>query len=139
MPTSSNPEFRLEVVTPYRVFYSDMADMVVLQNPDGQMGVMKGHVPLVTLVEPGQIKIRRKGEWHVAAIGEGYVEITRNNVYVVADSAEWPDEIDQARALAAKERAEERLRKKISRQEYIQSKSAISRALARLSVKKERH
>lgn len=136
MQKNSNPKFKLEIVSPNRIFYSDIAEMVIVNASDGSIGVMKGRLPMVTFIVPGTIKIKRHNEWLIAAIGEGYMAVTGDNTYIVTDFAEWPNEIDEARALAAKERAEERLRKKLSREEYIRSKAAMSRALARLAVKK---
>jgi F-type H+-transporting ATPase subunit epsilon len=138
MQKNLSREFKLEIVSPYRVFYSGEAEMVVVNTTEGHIGIMKGHVPIVTFLVPGTVTIKHEDALMVAAIGEGYMEVTGENAYIVADFVEWPDEIDEARALAAKERAEERLRKHVSREEFTRTKAAMARALARLTVKKTR-
>ncbi len=129
--------FYLEIVTPERKFFSGEVEAVILRTPDGEMGVLKDHAPMVVAVDIGPIKIKKDGEWLEAALSEGFMEIEKNTVIILTDTAEWPDEIDIARAKAAAERAEERLRKGTSRIEYIHSKSAMARAVARLKVAKQ--
>ena len=110
------------------------ADSLVLPAIDGYMGVEAGHEPVVTAVVPGELKYRSEGAWTHAVVSQGLAEIMPDRVMVLTTSAERPEEIDWKRAEAAKERAEERLRQKLSIQEYYNSKAALARAMARLKA-----
>ena len=114
--------FHLEVVTPDRQFYIGDADSLVPPAIDGYMGVEAGHEPVVTAVVPGELKYRSEGAWTHAVVSQGLAEIMPDRVMVLTTSAERPEEIDWKRAEAAKERAEERLRQKLSIQEYYNSR-----------------
>lgn len=127
-------ELFLEIITPERQFYVGPAQELVLPAIDGLYGVQAGHEPAVTALEPGELRYKVNGEWRIAAIGQGFVEIMPERAIVLVGTAEKPEEIDQKRAEQAKERAEERLRQKKSVQEYYQSKAALARAMARLKV-----
>ncbi|MDK2800167.1 MAG: F-type H+-transporting ATPase subunit epsilon [Clostridiales bacterium] len=129
--------FYLEVVTPERVFFGGDAQMVIVPTTDGSLGVMAEHEAMVTAISIGELKIKVNDEWKVAAIANGFMEIMPHYVIILADSVEWPEEIDIKRAQAAKERAEERLRQHQSRIEHLRTQAAIRRALTRLRVTKE--
>ena len=90
---------------------------------------------MVIAVEPGELQYQIDGVWHRAAVGQGFAEIMPEYVILLAATAEHPEEIDEARARRAKERAEERLRQKQSLQEYYRSKAALARAMARLKTR----
>jgi F-type H+-transporting ATPase subunit epsilon len=128
--------FYLEIVTPNRKFFSGEVESVTLKSLDGELGILKGHIPMVAAVDSGRIQIHQNGEWLTAAVSSGFSEVKEDRCIILVDSAEWPHEIDVNRALAAKERAEERLRLRRSQAEYLQSKAALSRATARLKVTK---
>jgi F-type H+-transporting ATPase subunit epsilon len=129
--------FNLEIVTPEKNFYSGEVEMLIIKTPEGEMGVLKGHTPMVVSVAVGPIKIKKDGEWLEAAITEGFMEVTLEKTVILADTAEWPNEVDVNRANAARLRAEERLQRQNSKVEYIRSQAALTRALARLKVTKE--
>ncbi len=129
--------FYLEIVTPERKFFSDEVEMVILRTPEGEMGILEGHVPMVVAVDIGPVKIKKNGEWQEAVLTEGFMEVKQDKTIILTDTAEWPSEIDVNRAKAAKQRAEERLQRQISQIEYSRSKAALSRALARLRVAKD--
>ena len=125
--------FHLEILSPERAFFTGEAEELILPAIDGFMGVLPGHEPLVTALNPGEIRFRPAGEdWRVAIVSDGCAEVRPDRVALLCASAERPEDIDAARALAAKQRAEERLRQKQSREEYYRSQAALSRALARL-------
>lgn len=124
--------FHLEIVTPDRQFYIGEADSLVLPAIDGQLGVEVGHEPIVTALVPGELRYRVDGAWTRAVISQGLAEVMPDRVMVLSSSAERPEEIDRKRAEAARERAEERLRQKLSMQEYYNSQAALARAMARL-------
>lgn len=130
------PVFRLEIVTPDRSFFSGEVEMVVLRATDGELGILRGHLPMVSAVAEGPIRILQNGQWQEAAITSGFMEVKQDKTIILVDTAEWPDEIDAGRAEAAKQRAEERLKHKLSNVEYLRTQAALSRAIARLQVKK---
>lgn len=129
--------FFLEIVTPEKKFYSGDVEMVILKTPEGEMGILEGHTPMVVAIAVGPVKIKKDGEWQEAILTEGFMEIKQDKTIILTDTAEWPHEVDIARAKAAKERAEERLRRQLDQVEHMRSQSALARALARLKVSKE--
>lgn len=130
--------YYLEIVTPERKFFSGEVESLIFRTPDGELGVLKNHIPMGAAVAIGPVKIKKDdGKWVEAVLTEGFMEVTRDKTIILTDTAEWPDEIDVERAKAAKQRAEERLMRKLSEQEFIRSQAALARALARLRVKKE--
>lgn len=129
--------FYLEVVTPERMFFSGDVEMVVLKTPDGEIGILANHEPVVAAVSVGPLRIKKDGEWLDAVINEGFMEVKQDKAIILADTAEWPHEIDKNRAEEARKRAEARLHRKLSYIEHIRSEAALARALARLNVSKE--
>jgi F-type H+-transporting ATPase subunit epsilon len=130
------PTFKLEIYTPERKFYSGDVEMVVFKAPDGEMGIMAGHAPMVAAVAIGTIRILKDGEWLQAVLTEGFIEVKQSIAVILTDTAEWPNEIDINRAKAAKDRAGERLSHQLGQIEYMRSQAALTRALARLKVTK---
>lgn len=130
-------KFNLDILAPERKFFSGEVEMVILKTPEGEMGILKGHVPMVVAVGIGPVKIKKDGEWLEAFLSDGFMEIKQDKTIIMIDSAEWPNEIDVNRAKAARERAEERLRRQLDRVENIRSQAALARALARLKVARE--
>ena len=128
--------FTLEIITPERQFYIGPAQALVLPAVDGEMGIYPGHEPVVTAIEPGELRYKAQGKWEPAAVGAGFAEVKPDYVILLVGFAEHPEEIDRKRAQAAKERAEERLRQKQSIQEYHHSKAALARAMARLKTRR---
>ena len=129
-------EFKLEIITPERTFFSGMVESIILPTPDGLMGILKGHEPIVAAIEIGTVKIQTEGKWRECSTSDAFMEVRPDEVIIFAQAMEWPEEIDLARAQAARERAEERLRQQRSYQEYTQSKIALARAMVRLRVGK---
>ena len=126
--------FTLEIITPERQFYIGPAESLILPGVDGEMGVLAGHEPVVTAIEPGELRYQVEGKWETAAVGSGFAEIKPEYVILLVGFAEHPEEIDRRRAEEAKKRAQERLRQKQSIHEYYHSKAALARAMARLKA-----
>ena len=131
--------FLLEIVTPERQFFTGQVESLILPASDGSYGVEPGHEPVVAAVEPGETRYKVDGQWQSVIVTQGFAEIMSDYAVVLVSAAERPEDIDQARAERAKERAEERLRQKESRLEYIHSKAALARATARLTAAHHRH
>ena len=100
----------------------------------GEMGVYANHIPLTTILAPGVVKIHNDGQVKKAAVMGGFIEIQKDRITVMAENAEWPDEIDVERAKAAKKRAEERLQKKETGLDMARAEAALKRAMARISA-----
>lgn len=126
--------FFLEVLTPERKFFYGEAEGVIFKTVDGEMGVLAKHAPTVVAVDVGTLKINSQGKWIEALVTEGFAEIMPDKVVILTDTAEYPEEIDINRAKAAKVRAEEKLQKQLSQMEYMRSKAALARAMARLKI-----
>jgi len=127
--------FQLQIITPDRIFYEGEASMVEFTSVDGEMGVYKHHIPLTTVLAPGIVTITEPGGKKEAAVHAGFVQILGEKVTFLAEIAEWPDEIDVARAEAAKARAEERLRSHSAETDVARAEMALKKALVRLHVK----
>lgn len=128
--------FPIEIIASDHPFYKGDCEMLVFPGIDGKHGIMANHEAMVTCLSPGEIKFQIDGEWHYAAVSEGFVEITPKYVIILADTIERPEDIDEHRADEAKLRAEEKLRQKLSQTEYYETVAALNRAMNRLKVKK---
>ena len=130
--------FFLEVLTPERKFFAGEAEGVVFKSVDGEMGVLAKHAPTVAAIDVGPLKINVQGKWIEALVTEGFAKIMPDKVVILTDTAEYPEEIDINRAKAAKDRAQERLQKQLSQMEYVRSKAALARAMARLKITQQK-
>ncbi len=127
--------FELKIITPDRVFYEGTIDMLEMNTTEGAIGVLPGHIPMTVIIKPGVAKIyETNGETKEAAMHAGFVEILPDKVTVLAEIAEWPGEIDIARAEAARARAEARLQEKDPSMDMQRAEIALLRALARINV-----
>jgi F-type H+-transporting ATPase subunit epsilon len=128
-------KFTLQIVTPEREFYKGEASMLVFNTSEGEIGVLKGHIPLTTILKSGEMIIKNDGQEKKAALHSGFAEITGEKVVIITDAAEWPEEIDKQRALEAKKRAEQALvESQISDVQMARIHASLSRALARITV-----
>ena len=130
---------KLEIVTPAGKVYSEDVELVTLQGVAGQMGIYPQHVPLITQMVPGELIVRKDGRDLFIATGEGLVEVTATHVSILTDLAIAADRIDEAKAEEARQRAEARLREKLSDEEVASVNASLARSLAQLRVKRRRH
>ena len=130
---------KLEIVTPEATVYSDDVEMVTLPGIEGQMGVLPQHTRLMTQLVPGELIVRKNAHDDYLAVGEGLVEVTNDRVSIVTNMAIPADQIDEAAAEEARERAAARLREKISSEEVASVNASLARSLAQLRVKRRRH
>ena len=124
----------LEIVTAERTVMSDDVDQINAPGAAGRMGVLPRHEPLLTSLVPGELTIIKDGERTPFAISGGFMEVLPDRVTILADTAERADEIDEARADAARKRAEELLRERRSEQEMALAEAQLRRAMVRLRV-----
>jgi len=127
---------KLEIVTPQATVYSEDVDMVTLPGVEGQMGILPHHVRLMTQLVPGEMIVRKNGQVHFLAVGEGLVEVTGHRVAILTDMAVATENIDEAKAEEARQRAAARLRDKISAAEVASVNASLARSVAQLRVKR---
>ncbi|MDE6713127.1 MAG: ATP synthase F1 subunit epsilon [Lachnospiraceae bacterium] len=126
--------FLLKIITPERLFFEGEAEMVEFNTTEGQIGVYKNHVPTTVIISPGILTITMPNEEKEAALHAGFVEILQDQVTILAEAIEWPDEIDENRAKSAKERAERRLQAKEAGIDEDRAQIALMRALTRIQT-----
>ena len=129
-----NRLFKTEIITPDRVFYTGEADFIEFTTVEGEIGVYKDHIPLTTVLAPGVVTIHNGEEEKRAAVHAGFAEILGDRVTLLAEVAEWPGEIDIARAQAAKERAEKRIREHQNNIDMKRAEFALRKALIRIDT-----
>jgi len=126
--------FRLEIVTAERVVFSEDVSMVVAWGLEGQLGILPHHAPLMTMLQPGDLVIKKDDEEQYLAVSGGFLEVQQSKVIILADACERAEEIDVARAEAAKRCAEETLKTRPSGVDGAAAEVALRRSLARLKV-----
>ena len=130
--------FNFEVYTPYRLFFSELVEVVTLTLIDGEASVYANHSPFTAPVVPCLLKIKNSsGIWKSAFTAEGILEVNSHKTILLSDSAEWPNEIDTDRASAAKERAEQTIATGMFKFEIETAVTALKRAETRLKARKE--
>jgi F-type H+-transporting ATPase subunit epsilon len=129
---------KLEIVTPAGTVYSDDVELVTLPGVAGQMGIYPHHVPLITQMVPGEMIVRKDGHDLFIATGEGLIEVTARRVAILTDLAVPADRIDEAKAEEARQRAQVRLREKLSDEQVASVNASLARSLALLRVKRRR-
>src|SRR5712671_5350162 len=130
---------KLEIVTPDAKVYSEDVEMVTLPGVEGEMGIYPQHIPLLTSIAPGELVARRNGRDEILAVGEGFVEITGEKVAILTDMAIRAENIDEAKAEEARQRAEARLAEKLDEEEAAMVSAALAHSLAQLKVKRRQH
>ncbi|WJH36273.1 F0F1 ATP synthase subunit epsilon [Paenibacillus aurantius] len=127
--------FLLEIVTPERKVYAEEADMIVVKGVAGELGILPNHIPLVTPLKIAPVKIKKGNSTELIAVNGGFMEVRKDKVVILAESAELPADIDVERARSAKERAEKRLGgSKQDELDFRRAEMALQRALNRLDV-----
>ena len=130
---------RLEIVTPEKTAYSEDVEMVTLPGSEGELGVYPNHVPLLTTLNPGELRVLKDGRESFLAVGEGFVEITGDAVSVLTDMALEPAAIDEHAAEAAVARAQKAMKEDHGSEEVAAIQASLQKALAQLHVKRRRH
>ncbi len=133
---ADNSSFLLRIITPDRIFYENQVKMVEFNTTEGEIGVLPGHIPLTVIIKPGILNITEGEGDKEAALHAGFAEILPEQVTILAEIIEWPEEIDEERAEAARERAEERLRSRTPETDIARAETALQRAMARINVLK---
>ena len=129
-------QFKLRVITPDRVFYEGDVEMVEFNTTEGEIGALPGHIPMTVIVKPGILTITEAEDTKEAALHAGFAEILPEGITIMAEIVEWPSEIDEARAEAARNRAEERIKSRTPETDIARAETALQRAIARITVLK---
>ena len=125
---------RLQIVSADRALVNETVDEVEIPGADGYFGVLPGHTPLLALLGAGELWYRQGQEKHYLLIAFGFAEVQPDQVTILAEVAERPDEIDVSRAEAARRRAEERLARPVIDMDFERARIALLKALVRLQV-----
>ncbi|NNC88417.1 MAG: ATP synthase F1 subunit epsilon [Akkermansiaceae bacterium] len=131
----------LDIVTPEQRYFSGEVDNVYLPGSEGEMGVLEGHVALITALSAGELRYLQDGKTESLAIGAGFVEVTGEKVTVLTDLAISDAEIDEAKVEAAMKRAEEQLTKidhSMNSEEVAALQGVIAKSMAQLKLKRKR-
>ncbi|MBI4233992.1 MAG: F0F1 ATP synthase subunit epsilon [Chloroflexi bacterium] len=131
-------KMKFEIITAERVVYSDEVDLLVAPGIEGELGILPHHAPLLTVLKPGELRVVKDGQDQYMAVTGGFLEVLANKVTILADTAERAEEIDEARAQAAMERARERLESRAADVSLERALAAIRRAEARIRVARRR-
>ena len=130
----------LEIVTPDAKMFDDEVDMVVLPGMEGEMGIYPLHVPLMTRLKPGELRVLKNGRETAMVVGDGFVEITQTRVAVMTDLAIEESDIDENAVVKAIERAEASMRERqlLNDEEIALVESTLERSLAQLHFKRRK-
>jgi F-type H+-transporting ATPase subunit epsilon len=130
---------KLEIVTPEARIFSEDVEMVTLTGSDGEMGILPQHMPLMTQLVSGEIVARKDGKNLLLAVGDGFVQVTGDRVAILTDMAIRAENIDEAKAEEAKQRAEARLAQKVTGEEAAAASAALANSIAQIKVKRRHH
>jgi len=129
---------KLEIVTPEKLAFSDEVEFVTLTGVEGEMGVYPDHMPLMTQLAAGEVLARKDGRDIALAVGDGFVQVTKDKVAILTDMAIKSEDIDEQKAEEAMKKAEERLQQKLTEEEMATVQAALAHATAQIKVK-QRH
>ena len=129
---------RLDIVTAEKLVYSDEVSSVVAPGAEGQLGILPNHAPLLTSLKPGELKVSKEGEETNIAVSGGFLEVLKNVVTILADTAERAEDIDVERAEAALKRAQEKVNSSESDLDLERAIRALKRSQARVFVSKRK-
>ena len=128
----------LEIVTAEKQVYSEEVDKVVVSGMLGELTVLPRHAPLLTVLKPGELRVGKDGEDSYIAVTGGFLEVLGNKITVLADTAEYAEDIDEERAEAALKRAQEKVTAAPAAMDLERALASIRRSQARLLVSRRR-
>jgi F-type H+-transporting ATPase subunit epsilon len=130
--------FKLEIVTPEKMVFSGEVNGITAWGVEGQLGILPHHAPLMTMLQPGDLLIRKDNGEEYLTISGGFLEVRPDKVIILADACERAEEIDVARAEEARRRAQEAMKAPTSRVDAAAAEAALRRSLVRLKVAEKR-
>ena len=126
--------FKLEIVTAERMVYSDDVSTLIAWGVEGQLGILPHHAPLMTILQPGDLVIKKDDQEDTLTLSGGFLEVRPDKVVVLADACERAEEIDVARAEEAKKRAQEALKTARTTVDAAAAEAALRRSLVRIKA-----
>ena len=129
----------LEIITPTKVILREEVDEITVTTPNGEISILPNHVDLLTKIIPGEMVIKRNNKSELFAITGGFLEISKNNVSILADHAIRAEDIEVAKAKEAKERAEQVMKDKEGNRNFVMAEADLRRALIELKVATKHH
>ena len=126
--------FKLEIITPEKKFFDGETEQIIVRTTVGDVGILNGHEPYCAALGIGQMRVMVDGKLRHAATAGGIIKVNREKTVVLVDSCEWADEIDVQRAEAAKDRAEERMKKADTDRQLRMAEVKLKRALNRIDT-----
>lgn len=130
--------FMLEVITPEKQFLKQEVEALSCRTSEGDLGILRGHQPMAAVIDIGELRFKINGEWKIAFNSEGFLEVRPDEVLIFVQSCEWQEDIDVARAEAARRRAEDKLQHIGSITEQKINQISLVRAMTRLKVSNEK-
>ena len=128
----------LEITTAERQVFGEEVDMVIAPGVDGQLGILPHHAPLMTMLQPGELTIRKGGADTFFAVTGGFMEVLGDRVIILADACEHSEEINEERAQEAMRRAQERIASRPAEMQMERALASLRRAQARLDTVRRR-
>lgn len=129
---------KLEIITAERQIFSDEVNTVVAPGVEGELGILPHHAPLITMLKPGEVLVKKDSQETYLFVSGGFLEVRPDKIIILADACERADEIDIERAEAAKHRAEERLKTHPPELDITRAQAALLRSLVRLKIAERR-
>jgi F-type H+-transporting ATPase subunit epsilon len=129
---------QLDIITAEKVVYSDEVEALLAPGIEGELGILPHHAALMTMLQPGELMVRKDGQETFLAVTGGFLEVMENKVSVLADAAERSEDIDEERAQAAVKSAQERIGMRSADLDLEQAMSQLRRATVRLAVAQRR-
>lgn len=129
-------QLHLKIVTPEKLIYDDEVSQVNVSTEEGEIGILPNHANLMSKLEPGELVIKKNGKTDLLAVGEGFLQISQNELTVMTDLATYATDIDERAVEEAKKRAEQALSQTLSDEEYAETLANLEKSLAQLRVKR---
>ncbi len=127
-------KIKLEIVTAEAPVYSDSVDMVIAPGTMGEVGILPQHAPLLTTLKVGEIRVKKDGDEYAMFVEGGFMEVLPDSVTILANTCERAEDIDEAKAQEAKARAEELMKNRGTKKDFIEAEQELHRSLLRLRV-----
>ena len=125
---------KVDIISPDRIFYEGEATLVEIVTSEGEIGIYPGYIPMTNILKPGIMKVYQGNTVKCAALHEGFAEILPDKITILAETAEWPEEIDVERAKDSKERAKKRLSASPGSIDVARAELSLHRALIRIEL-----
>lgn len=132
----SMSQLHLKIVTPEKIIFDDDISEIIVETMNGEIGVLPGHLNLMTQIKPGEIRIKQGNKEIPLATGAGLLQVAGNTATITTDMAEKVEDIDEKATEEARKRAEEALEQKLSSEETAITEATLEKALAKLKVKR---